>query len=85
MDIADAGTTGHSVIPGPPVTDISSTTAPLLMNIPDGRTIQSKHTYKLATPWLPDEAKISQIVPGLVHSSLVSIKVICDAGFKVTY
>ena len=39
----------------------------------------------LETPWLPDEAKIAHIVPGLVHSSLVFIKVLYAAGCKVMY
>ena len=85
MAIADAGATGHFVLPSTPVTDISPATKPLAINLTDGETIKSTHTCKLEIPWLPDESKISHIVPGLVHSSLVSIKFLCDAGCKVIY
>ena len=36
-------------------------------------------------PWLPNNAKDAQIIPGLAHASLISIKILCDAGCKVTY
>ena len=85
MAIEYAGATGHFVLPGTSVTEISPATISLVINLPDGETIKSTHTYKLAIPWLPDESKISHIVPGLVHSSLVSIKVLCDVGCKVIY
>ena len=46
----------------------------------------NQHIHEnLEIPCPPDEAKSSHIVPGLVQSSLVSIKVLYDAGFKLTY
>ena len=83
--IADAGATGHFMIPGAPVIDVRPATKPLIINLPDGETIQSTHTCKLNIPWLPEEATRAHIVPGLAHTSLVSIKVLCDAGCKVEY
>ena len=67
MAIADADATGHFELPGTPVTNIFPATTPLVINKTDGDTIQSTHTCKLAIPWLPDEARKSNIVPGLVH------------------
>ena len=83
--IADAGATGHFMIPGAPVIDIKPATKPLIINLPDGETIQSTHTCKLNIPWLPEAATRAHIVPGLAHTSLVSIKVLCDAGCEVQY
>ena len=80
MDIADAGATGHFGLPGTPVTDILPEITPLVIHLPDGKTIQSTYTCKLAIPWLPGEAKLAHIVPGMLHSSLVSIKFLCDSG-----
>ena len=80
MAIAYAGTTSHFKLPGTTVTNISPETTPLVINLPDGETIQLTHTCKLEISWLPDESKIAHIVPGLVQSSLVSIKVLADAG-----
>jgi hypothetical protein len=83
--IADAGATGHFVLPGAPVTDIRTATNPLVINLPDGEKITSTHTCRLNLPWLPERARDAHIVPGLAHTSLVSIKILCDAGCKVTY
>ena len=83
--IADAGTTGHLVVLGTPVLDIQPATTPLIINLPDGETIKSTHTCKLNIPWLPAEATKAHIVPGLAHTSLLLIKVLCDAGCEVTY
>jgi hypothetical protein len=83
--IADAGATGHFVLPGTPVTDIAPATQPLTINLPDGETLISTHTCRLHVPGLPAQAREAHIVPGLAHASLVSIKILCDAGCRVTY
>ena len=85
MAISDSGATGRFLLPGTPVNNISPGTRYLLINPPYGETIKSTYTWKLEIPWLPDKAKISHIVTGLVHSSLVSIKFLCESGFKVIY
>ena len=85
MAIADAGTTAHFVLSGTPVTNISPGKTPSVKHLYDGKTIESTRTCKLSIPLLPNEGKISHIVPGLVHSSLVYIIVLCDEGFKVIY
>ena len=83
--IVDAGATGHFMIPGAPVIDVRPATKPLIINLPDGETIQSTHTCKLNIPWLLEEATRAHIIPGLAHTSLVSIKVLCNARCKVAY
>ena len=47
MTIANAGATGYCVLPGTPVTDISPAIRHLVINLPDGETITSKHTCKI--------------------------------------
>ena len=85
MAVADAGATGHFFLPGTPVTNIKVAQHPLKINLPDRYCLTSTHIYKLDIPWLPNDAKEDHIVPGLAHASLISIKIFCDAGCKVTY
>ena len=85
MAVADTGATGHFVLPGTPVTNVKVAQHPLKIHLPDVDCLTSTHTYKLDISWLPNDAKESHIVPGLAHASLISIKILCDAGCKVTY
>jgi len=85
MAIADAGATAHFAIPGAPVINKKIATTPLIINLPDGEQLQSSHTCELNIPWLPRAARNAHILPGLKHTSLISIKVLCDAGCKVSY
>ena len=85
MALADAGATGQFVLPGTPVTNIKIARHPLKINLPDGDCLTSTHICTLDIPWLPNEAKEAHIFPGLAHASLISIKILCDAGCKVTY
>jgi hypothetical protein len=54
--IADAGVTVHFVLPGTPVTNITPAVTPLVINLPDGKKIESTHTCQLDLPWLPSKA-----------------------------
>jgi len=85
MAVADAGATSHFVLPGAPVKNITPTDSPLVITLPDGQTLQSTHTCKLDAPWLPWQARKAHIVPGLAHTSLVLIKILCEEGCKVSY
>ena len=85
MAVADAGATGHFVLPGTPVTNVKVERHPLKINLPDGDWLTSTHTCTMDIPWLPNNAKEAHIVPSLAHASLISIKILCDAGCKVTY
>ena len=44
MAVADAGATGHFVLPGTPVTNIKIARHPLKINLPDGDCLTSTHT-----------------------------------------
>jgi hypothetical protein len=83
--IADAGATGHFVLPGTPVSHITEAKTPIVINLPDGKQIKSTHTCKLDVPLLPNKARDAHIVPELAYASLVSIKTLCDAGCTVDY
>jgi hypothetical protein len=83
--VEDAGATGNFMLLGAPVTKISPTKAPIIINLPDGSQIKSTHTCEIDNPDLPNAARQAHIVPGLAHTSLVSIKMLCDAGCIVAY
>ena len=85
MGIGDSGATSHFVLPGTPVKNVQITTSPLKINLPDGEQIMSTHTCKLDAPWLPEAARKAHIVPGLAHSSLISIQILCDAKCTVEF
>ena len=85
MAVADAGTTGHFVLPDTPITNLKIARHPLKINLPDGACLTSTHTYTLDIPRLPIVVKEAHIVPVLAHASLISIKILCNAGCKVTY
>ena len=53
---------------------------PLQINLTYGKQIKSTHKFQIDIPWLPEEDTIAHIVPGLAHTSLISINMICDAG-----
>ena len=83
--IIDSGATGHFILPGSPIKNINPETRPLVIHLPDGMTLQYTHTGNLYTPWIPKAATQEHVVPGLSHTSLVSINMVCDAGCKVSY
>ena len=83
--IGDAGATGTFLLPGAPVKNLRAATTPLKILLPDGGVIKSTHQCHLDIPWLPNEATKAHIVPGLAHTSLISIKQLCDNGCTVVY
>ncbi len=83
--IGDAGVTGTFLIPGAPVKNMKPATKPLAIKLPDGGYIHSMHTCHLDIPWLPPQATEAYIVLGLAHTSLISIKQLCNYGCIVTY
>ena len=52
---------------------------------PSGEMLQSPHTCNLKIPWLPAEMQKAHIVPGLVHTTLISIRQFCKAGAEVLF
>ena len=85
MEVADWGATGNFVLLGTNVSEMKIRKKTLIINIPDGTQLKSTHTCEIDVPWLPKEARRAHIVPGMAHTSLISIKVLTDAGCKVVY
>ena len=83
--IADAGCTSHFVTPRAPVINVKKAKIPITISQPDGRQLKSTHKCKLDIPALPKKAQAAHIVPGLAHTSLVSIKMLVDEGCNVEY
>ena len=83
--IGDTGTTGHFIKPGAPVDEIKVAEDPIEIEMPNGEIERSTHTCYLRIPNLPKELREGHIVPGLSHSSLVSIKKLCRGGCKVIF
>ena len=83
--ISDTGATSHFMVQGAPVINIQVDTSPITITLPDGATLQSTHTCNLDIPWLPATVTAAHIVPGLAHSSLISTRRFCDAGYTVAY
>ena len=58
---------------------------PISISQPDGIKLVSTHECEIDNPRLPKAARKAHIVPGLAHTSLVSVKMLIDAGCFVTY
>jgi hypothetical protein len=58
---------------------------PLNVNMPNGTTIQLSHTCNLLLTDLPHQARQAHILPGLVHSPLISAGQLCDNECSVTF
>ena len=83
--IGDTGTTGHFIRPGAPVDNIKIATQPIEIEMPNGEIERSSHTCHLRIPNLLKELREAHIVPGLSHSSLISIKKLCRGGCEVIF
>ena len=81
--IGDTGTTGHFIRPGAPVDDVKITTQPIEIEMPNGEIECSSHTCYLRIPNLPRELREAHTVPGLSHSSLISIKNYAEEDAKL--
>jgi hypothetical protein len=57
-----------------------------MVALPNGTFLHSANeACHLALPQLPTTASEAHILPGLTHSSLISIAKLCDAGCKATF
>jgi hypothetical protein len=85
MAIADTGASGHYIRPHDPHTSNGTTQEIITVGLPNGATLQSSITNcALDIPQLPHKARKAHLIPGLTHSSLVSIGTLCDAGCKAS-
>jgi hypothetical protein len=81
MAIADTGASGHYIRPQDPHNKNGTTQTTITVGLPNGDTLQSNDTgCELAIPQLPPDARQAHLLPGLTHSSLVSIGKLCDEG-----
>jgi hypothetical protein len=82
--IADTGASSHYLCT--PYNTDGTTKSPILVSLPNGASLQSTNkTCNLALPQLSQAAQDAHILPGLTHSSLVSIGELCDAGCTATF
>jgi hypothetical protein len=58
---------------------------PIVVNLPDGSTIESTHTCTIDLPGLPEAARTAHIFPALADHSLLSVGQICDAECQVEF
>jgi hypothetical protein len=86
MAIADTGASGHYIRPQDPHKSNGTTQDRITVGLPNGATLQSSPNHcTLDIPQLPNDARKAHLIPGLTHSSLVSIGTLCDAGCKATF
>jgi hypothetical protein len=80
----DSGCTSNFLSATAPCSDTQAAHVPLNVSMPNGMTIQSSHTCNLLLTDLPPQARKAHILPGLVHSSLISVGQLCDNKCSVT-
>ena len=83
--IGDTGTIDHFLKEGAPADEKEEATNPIKIEMLNGTIERSTHTCYLRIPGLPKELRKGHIVPGLSHSSLVSIKKSCQGGCEVIF
>ena len=84
--IADTGASSHYLRPNDPHDKNGTTKPPITVGLPNGDLLQSTtQACQLSLPQLPDKAREAHIIPGLTHSSLVSIGKLCDEGCEATF
>ena len=83
--IADTGTTDHFLRDEAPCDEKEIAKKQIEIEMPNGAIEKSTHTCYLRIPGLPKELRKGHVVPGLSHSSLVSIKKLCKGGCEVIF
>ena len=81
---ADTGATAIFVMEDVPVNNKRRAIKPLTINLPDGTRVKSTHECNITIPGLP-QILTGHIVPQLKIASLIGIRVLCEAGCKVTF
>ena len=83
--IVDSGASNHYLTTAAPTLNITPTTSPISITLPDGTTVKSTHTCLLDLPQLPLEARRAHIIPQLASHSLISVPTLCNAGCHVHF
>jgi hypothetical protein len=82
--IADTGATSIFIVEGADVDNKHPAMAPLTINLPDSKRVQSTHVCGIQIPGLPT-VLTGHIVPSLSIASLIGIRPLCKAGCKVIF
>ena len=85
MAVEDSGATGHFLLPGTKFSNMKISKKNLTINLPDGTPLKSTHTCEIDVPRLLKCSRRAHVVPGIIHTSLISIKLLTDAGCNVFY
>jgi hypothetical protein len=83
--VADTGATDNYVSISCPVLNKRPTAHPIRISNPNGQVMTSTHEADLDLPTLRLAARRAHIVPDLHHCSLLSMGVLCDAGYTVEF
>jgi hypothetical protein len=82
--IVDMGATSIFIMEGAAIDNKHIAVSPLIINLPDGKRIQSTHVCDINILGLPTTLT-GHIVPSLTIASLIGIRSLCKAGCKVTF
>ncbi len=80
--IADTGATLIFIMKGTPVNNLRKSDNPITISLPDGSKVTSTHICDITIQGLPT-VLTGHIVPGTTMASLIGIRILCKAGFKV--
>jgi hypothetical protein len=83
--IANTGTSGHFFQQNTPLRNIQLAVHPIPVTLPNGNIIYSTHTGELPLDNLPIKVRQAHLFLTNLHSSLVSIGMLCDAGCIATF
>jgi hypothetical protein len=82
----DTGASSHYLRSCDPHTTTGHTKPSITVGLPNSAMLQSTMAAcQLSLPQLPITAREAHILPGLAHSSLLSIGKLCDAGCEATF
>ena len=60
--LSDSGASSHFIVDGANVINKQIDSNPIIITLPDGATLQSRHTCNVNIPWLRDKATRARIV-----------------------
>jgi hypothetical protein len=83
--IVDSGCTGHFLLVNAPCLSKVKSQNPLMVQLPNGATMESSHTAVLDIPKINADASIAHVFPGLANHSLLSVGQLCNEGYTVTF
>ena len=79
MTVTYSRATVHFILLGTKVSNMKISKKPLTINLPDGTKLELTHTCEINVPRLNKEAIQAHVVPGMAHTSLISMKILTDA------